>query len=81
LRDLGDLELAKQERTLENVARNPHIKYGRSDKRGYMWMEVTPNRTTTSFMGLDNVRDPKSDVKTLASFDVENGAPGVRQKS
>jgi alkaline phosphatase D len=70
-----------QERTLENVARNPHIKYGRSDKRGYMWIEVTPNRTTTRFMGLDDVRNPKSDVKTLASFDVANGAPGVHQKS
>jgi hypothetical protein len=24
---------------------NPHIKYGRSDKRGYMLMEVTPKET------------------------------------
>ncbi|MFL6676382.1 MAG: alkaline phosphatase D family protein [Massilia sp.] len=70
-----------QEKTLENVARNPHIRYGRSDKRGYMWMEVTPTGTSTRFMGLDDVRDPKSGVKALASFNVVEGRPGLDQAS
>jgi alkaline phosphatase D len=68
-----------QAKTLEHVARNPHIKYGRSDKRGYMWLEVTPEGTTTRFMGLDDVRDPKSRVAELAVFNVLDGRPGVEQ--
>jgi alkaline phosphatase D len=66
-----------QAKTLEHVARNPHIKYGRSDKRGYMWLEVTPEGTTTRFMGLDDVRDPKSRVAELAVFNVLDGRPGL----
>jgi alkaline phosphatase D len=68
-----------QEKTLEHVARNPHIKYGRSDKRGYMWIEVTPERANARFMGLDDVADPKSGVKELAGFAVADGRPGLEQ--
>ena len=49
-----------QKRTQEYVDMNPHIKYGRSDKRGFMLMEVTPAATTTHFLGLDNVHDARS---------------------
>jgi alkaline phosphatase D len=56
---------------------NPHIKYGRSDKRGYMLMEVTPKETRTRFMGLDEVRDPKTGQRELAAFRVEDGKAGV----
>jgi alkaline phosphatase D len=68
-----------QARTLEHVARNPHIRYGRSDKRGFMWLEVTPTGTSARFMGLDDVRDAQSDVQTLARFDVADGRAGVAQ--
>jgi hypothetical protein len=30
-------------------------------------------------MGLDDVRDPKSDVKTLATFNVQGERPGIEQ--
>jgi alkaline phosphatase D len=70
-----------QEKTLEHVARNPHIRYGRSDKRGFMWLEVTPGGTSTRFMGLDDVRDRRSGVKALASFSVADGRPGVEQSA
>jgi len=70
-----------QARTQEHVNRNPHIKYGRSDKRGYMLMEVTPAGTKAHFMGLDDVRDPKSKVAALASFNVADGRPGVERVS
>jgi len=68
-----------QQRTAQYVAMNPHIKYGRSDRRGYMLMEVTPARTTVLFQGLDNVRDAASGVSTLARFALEAGAPRVIQ--
>jgi len=56
---------------------NPHLKYGRSDKRGFMLLEVTPARTTTLFQGLDDVRDPDSKLATLASFRVDDGVAGL----
>ena len=68
-----------QSRTDEYVAMNPHIRYGRSDKRGYMLMEITPGKTTTWFQGLDNVRDSASNIATLASFTVRDGKAGVQQ--
>ena len=68
-----------QSRTDEYVAMNPHIRYGRSDKRGYMLMEITPGKTTTWFQGLDNVRDSASNIATLASFTVRDGKAGLQQ--
>ena len=47
--------------------------YGRSDKRGYMLLDVTPKQTVTHFMGLDDVGDAKSAVAELASFRVDEG--------
>jgi alkaline phosphatase D len=66
-----------QQRTSEYVAMNPHIKFGRSDKRGYMLLEITPAETRTRFLGLDEVRDPKTAQRELAAFRVEDGKPGV----
>ena len=67
-----------QARTEQYVAMNPHIRYGRSDKRGYMLMEITPEKTTTLFQGLENVRDSASPIATLASFTVQDGKAGVQ---
>jgi alkaline phosphatase D len=66
-----------QQRTAQYVAMNPHIKYGRSDKRGYMLVEMTPQETSTRFMGLDEVHDPKTAQRELAAFRVESGKAGV----
>jgi alkaline phosphatase D len=62
-----------QARTAQYVEMNPHIKFGRSDKRGYMLMDVTPAGLTTLCMGLDDVRDRHSAVATLGRFSVEPG--------
>lgn len=66
-----------QSRTDQYVAQNPHIKYGRSDRRGYMLMELTPARLRASLMGLEDVRAPDSGIETLATFRVESGKPGL----
>ncbi len=68
-----------QARTLQYLDMNPHVKYGRSDKRGFMLMEVTPTRTVTHFMGLDEVRDAQSKLARLASFEVADGRAGVQR--
>jgi len=67
-----------QQRTSQYVAMNPHVKFGRSDKRGYMLLEITPRETRTRFMGLDEVKDPKTPQRELAAFRVEDGKAGVQ---
>lgn len=66
-----------QARTDQYVAQNPHIKFGRSDRRGFAMMDITPSKTMTRFQGLDDVSRADSGVTTLASFVVEDGKPGV----
>ncbi|HEY0063723.1 MAG TPA: alkaline phosphatase D family protein [Telluria sp.] len=68
-----------QARTQQYVEMNPHVKYGRSDKRGFMLMEVKPEKTVTLFVGVDDVHDPKSAATTLASFVVQDGVAGARR--
>ena len=68
-----------QARIQENVGRNPHILYGRSDRRGYMLLEVTPDATQAHFMALDEVRDAGSKQARIAAFNIEDGAPAIRQ--
>ena len=68
-----------QARTLQYVEMNPHVKYGRSDKRGFMLMEITPTRTSNVFVGLDDARDAKSGAAKLASFVVEDGVAGAKR--
>ncbi|MES3023292.1 MAG: alkaline phosphatase D family protein [Pseudomonadota bacterium] len=68
-----------QARTLQYLDMNPHTKYGRSDKRGFMLMELTPTKTSTHFMGLADVRDPKSTLSMLAGFVVEDGRPKIER--
>jgi alkaline phosphatase D len=68
-----------QARTDQIVGMNPHMQYGRSDKRGYMLMEITPTTLATQMMGLDDVRDPQSKVAALATFRVAAGSPKIER--
>lgn len=68
-----------QERIDRYVADNPHIKYGRGDRRGYALVEVTPERSAVRFQALDDVRTADSTRFTAASFLVENDRPGVKR--
>jgi alkaline phosphatase D len=66
-----------QARTEQYLAMNPHIAYGRSDRRGFAVMDLTPDHATVLFQGLDDVKSASSAMATLARFRVENGRPGV----
>lgn len=66
-----------QSRVDQYVAQNPHIRYGRSDRRGYVSMEIRPSGTAVRFQALDDVRLADSGVATAAAFAVEDGRPGV----
>ncbi|KIF81153.1 alkaline phosphatase D family protein [Noviherbaspirillum autotrophicum] len=66
-----------QSRVDRYVAQNPHIHFGRSDRRGFVMMDVSPERAVAHLMGVDDVRLPDSGVAALAHFTVEDGRPGV----
>lgn len=68
-----------QARTQENVERNPHMLYGRSDRRGYMLVQVTPQSAQARFMALDDVHDARSGQSQVAGFVVSGGSPAVRR--
>jgi alkaline phosphatase D len=68
-----------QARTEQIVGINPHIKYGRSDKRGYMLMDFTPTTLSTQMMGLDDVRDARTNVAALATFRVAAGRTKIER--
>lgn len=66
-----------QERVDASRADNPHVKFAHSEKRGYVRLEITPERCEAHLRALDNEKKRASTVATLASFVVEHGRPGV----
>ncbi len=66
-----------QSRTEQYLEMNRHIKFGRSDKRGFMLLDITPAATTTRMMALADVHDANSAVAPLATFRVDDGRVGL----
>ena len=58
---------------------NPHIKFGKSDQRGYTVLEVDGARATAHLRVIDNARVLESTLSTAASFIVEAGQPGAHR--
>jgi alkaline phosphatase D len=56
---------------------NPHVRYFESRRRGYVSVELTPDRLTARLRTLSDARDPRATVSTLESFVVESGRPGA----
>ena len=68
-----------QRQVEERVAENPHIKYGRADRRGYVRMSIAGGRLNAELTGLDTVKKPESRAEVLARFVVESGKPGPQK--
>jgi alkaline phosphatase D len=66
-----------QERADALRADNPHIKLAHSDKRGYVYLDLMPERCEAHLCVLDSEKKRASAVATLASFVVEHGRPGA----
>jgi alkaline phosphatase D len=65
--------------TTERVMRNnPHIKFGKSDQRGYTVLEVEGAKATATLRVVDNARLREPSVSTAARFVVESGRPGAQ---
>ncbi len=61
------------------LADNPHVRFVDSRSRGYARATLSHDRWQTDFVALDDVRDPATASRVLASFMVEAGAPGVHR--
>ena len=60
------------------LAGNPDLIYANGEKRGYAVVELDARSCTVGFEALDDVKDMHSAVRRLATFAVEDGAPGVK---
>ena len=56
---------------------NPYLKFY-SDRRGYTRTTITPAQIRADFRGLEHVSVPGAPVRTLRSFAIADGRPGVR---
>jgi alkaline phosphatase D len=65
---------AVTERVMRN---NPHMKFGKSDQRGYTVLEVDASAVTVRLRVIDNARVTEPVISTAASFVVEAGRPGA----
>lgn len=57
---------------------NLHIRFFDARLRGYVRCDIDQSRWRTDFQVVDNVRVQSSPLRTLASFEVEDGRPGVQ---
>jgi alkaline phosphatase D len=58
---------------------NPHMKFAKSDQRGYMLLEVSTKKLIAHARVIDNARVQDTVVSTAASFVVEPGRPGAQK--
>jgi alkaline phosphatase D len=69
---------AAQERVTEALRHNPHIHYGRSDRRGYVQCTLDAQTLQASLMAVDDATHPDSVVQVAARFVVDAKQPGAR---
>lgn len=56
---------------------NPHVKFANGVRRGYGVLELAPKRCIARFRTVADLTDPQTTARTLASFTVEDGRPGI----
>lgn len=57
---------------------NPHIRYARSDQRGYVGLSLGPQRVEARLMAVADPWDASSRVDVAARYVVEAGRPGAQ---
>jgi alkaline phosphatase D len=57
-------------------AYNPHIRYGRTDQRGYMHFALDAKQLAVQLRVVDDPLDPASGIATAARFVVDAARPG-----
>jgi len=72
---------AGNSRLAARLAENPHFIFADSERKGYGVVEFTPKQIQTELRVVDDVRQPKTKIETLAKFAVEAGVPQVQRLS
>ena len=62
----------------KRCAHNPHIRYGRSDRRGYVPCRLDAQALQAQLMAVDDPAQPDSALQSMARFVVEAEQPGAR---
>jgi alkaline phosphatase D len=57
---------------------NPHVRYARSDERGYVSFALGADRLEAKLRVVNDALDANSGIRTAAQFAVEAGKPGVQ---
>jgi alkaline phosphatase D len=58
-------------------ADNPHVRFVDGTRRGYVRVDLTPQRLQADLRAMRTVTDPRGECDTLATFVVEDGNPGA----
>ena len=66
-----------REQILAVLPENPHVRFFESQYRGYVTVDLNPDRMETRLQVISDRRDPWATVSTLKRFIVESGKPGV----
>jgi alkaline phosphatase D len=69
---------AAQQRVTEALRHNPHIRYGRSDRRGYVLCRLDAQAMQAQLMAVDDPANPDSTLQTMARFVVQARQPGAQ---
>jgi len=56
---------------------NPHLRYARSDQRGYMSFKLSERSLEARVMALNDVTDPDSAIQVAARYTVDSREPGA----
>ncbi len=56
---------------------NPQIRFGDGDTRGYGLVDITARECAVAFRGVENALAPKSPIRDLAKFVIEDGKAGL----
>ena len=57
---------------------NPHLRHGRSDRRGAIAFALDERQLRANLLGVEDARDPASAVRVQSRFTVEAGRPGAQ---
>jgi alkaline phosphatase D len=60
----------------ERRSANPNVLYANTERRGYLRLDVTPQRLQADLVGMESVTDRNAGRKVQASFVVESGRAG-----
>lgn len=80
--ELGSGSITSQGAPMERVkpllAKNPHVKFVESSKRGYVRLELAPGLCRAELRAMESVQKPDAACTTLKAFVVEDGRPGAQ---